>query len=379
MRTSITLALVLAAVFAAMTVSEAVANDRDTAVPRYDHILVIVEENKSYGTVLDHGYAPTISDLAKTYGVATQMYAERHPSEPNYVALLGGDTFGIADDDAWYCTPGSTREFCKGADAPGFAVHLIDGPNLATQLAAKGLGWRAYLENIPGPGSLSIVSPESDTAPAALYAAKHTGFTNYTSVHADPNVARELVGFDALRADLRSGTVPAFAFVVPNQCDEMHGINSPKAPPDCQKGDDGLVRSGDATIRTLIAEMQASPIWTHGNAAIVITWDEDGKADRIPGAPQSCCVVDAHNPGGGHIPTIVITNHGPRGVADATPYDHYSLLRTIEDAFRLDGHLRHAGDPSVQPMTPLFARNAGTVSTTTAPTPAAPLRSAIVP
>jgi phospholipase C len=354
MRKGLLLALALAAVFATAAAPGTAANDRDAAMPKYDHIIVIVEENKSYGTVLDHGYAPAISDLAKTYGIATQMYAEGHPSEPNYVALVGGDTFGIADDDAWYCTPGSTREFCKGSDAAGFAVHLVDGPNLATQLAAKGLGWRAYLENLPAPGSLAIVSPETDTAPAALYAAKHTGFTNFASVHADPNLARELVGFDALHADLASGNVPAFAFVVPNQCNEMHGITSPKAPADCQKGDDGLVRSGDATIKMLIAEMQASPIWTHGNTAIVITWDEDGKADRVPGAPQSCCVVDAHNPGGGHIPTIVITNHGPRSVGDATPYDHYSLLRTIEDAFRLDGHLRHAGDASVQAMTPLF-------------------------
>jgi phospholipase C len=355
MRASIALALVFAAALGTIMVPAAAADDRDAAVPHYDHILVIVEENKGYSTVLDHGYAPAISDLAKTYGVATQMYAERHPSEPNYVAMLGGDTFGIADDDAWYCVPGSTRPFCKGADAPGFAVHLIDGPNLATQLAAKGLGWRAYLEDIPKPGSLDVVSPETATAPAALYAAKHSGFTNYASVHADPHLAAELVGFEKLHADLHSGSVPAFAFVVPDQCNEMHGINSPKSRPDCQKDDDGLVRRGDATIRTLVAEIQASPMWTKGNAAIVITWDEDGKADRVPGAPQSCCVVDAHNPGGGHIPTIVITNHGPRGVADATPYDHYSLLRTIEDAFGLDGHLRHAGDASVVPMAPLFA------------------------
>jgi phospholipase C len=355
MRRLIAIAVALTAVFARFTASGADAPDRDASVPKYDHVIVIVEENKSYGTVLDHGYAPAISDLAKTYGIATQMYAERHPSEPNYVALIGGDTFGIADDDAWYCTSGSTREFCKGSEAPGFVAHLVDGPNLATQLAAKGLGWRAYLENLPGNGSLAIVSPETDTAPAALYAAKHSGFTNFASVHADSNLARELVGFDALHRDLRSGDVPAFAFVVPNQCNEMHGITSPKAPPECQKGDDGLVRSGDATIHTLIAEMQASPIWSRGNTAIVITWDEDGKADRLPGAPQSCCVVDPHNPGGGHIPTIVITNHGPRGVADATPYDHYSLLRTIEDALRLDGHLHHAGDAAVQAMTPLFA------------------------
>ena len=330
----------------------------DSAVPRYDHILVIVEENKGYATVLDRGFAPAMSNLAKTYGVATQMYAERHPSEPNYVALIGGDTFGIADDDSWYCIPGSTRPNCKGSDAPGFAVHLIDGPNLATQLAAKGLAWRAYLENLPSPGSLDVFSPETDTQPASLYAAKHTGFTNFSSVHADPNLTRELVGFEQLHADLHTGNVPAFALVVPNQCNEMHGINSPKAPPDCQKDDAGLIRRGDAMVHSLVTEMQASPIWTHGNTAIVITWDEDGKADRVPGSQQACCVVDAHDPGGGHIPTIVITNRGPRGLSDPTPYDHYSLLRTIEDALRLDGHLNHAADAAVRPMTALFAVHA---------------------
>jgi hypothetical protein len=325
------------------------------SVPRYDHILVIVEENKGYATVLDRGYAPNISRLAATYGMATQMFAEVHPSEANYVALLGGDTFGIHDDDAWYCMPNDTRPLCKGADAPGFVAHLIDGPNLASQLRAKGLGWRAYLENLPAPGSLAILSAESATEPAALYAAKHTGFTNFASVHTDPDLAQELVGFDALSADLNAGMVPAFALIVPNQCNEMHGIDSPKAPADCAEGDAGLVRRGDAVVGSLVKAIQASPVWSSGNTAIVVTWDEDGKADRVPGAPQSCCVVDAHNPGGGHIPTIVITNHGPRGLSDPTPYDHYSLLRTFEDAFDLDGHLRHAGDAGVRPMTPLFA------------------------
>jgi hypothetical protein len=117
------------------------------------------------------------------------------------------------------------------------------------------------------------------------------------------------------------------------------------------------VRSGDANVKTIVDAIFASPVWKTGNTAIVLTWDEDGKADRVPGAPQSCCVVDERDPGGGHIPTIVITNHGPRGLRDATPYDHYSLLRTIEDAFGLDGHLRHADDAAVAPMAPLFAHS----------------------
>jgi phospholipase C len=328
----------------------------DAAVPHYDHIIVIVEENKSFTTVLDGTVAPTIAELAKTYGSATQMFAERHPSEPNYVALIGGDTFGIADDDAWYCVPGDLRQYCKGATATGFVAHLIAGPNLATQLEAKGLGWRAYLESLPAPGSLAIVSPETDTAPAALYAAKHTAFTNFESVHDEPDLAKKLVGFDALFADLRTGDVPAFALVVPNQCNEMHGINMPKAPPDCHEDDLGaLIHRGDAHLHDIVAAIQASPVWKSGRTAIVITWDEDDDADRVAGKPQSCCVLDAHNPGGGRIPTIVVTNHGPRGVSDPTAYDHYSLLRTIEDALGLDGHLGHADDSTVLPMVPLFA------------------------
>ena len=348
---------VLAFAFMPFGGANAAQTDRDRAVSHYDHIIVIIEENKGYGTVFDHGYAPAISDLAKTYGVATQMYAERHPSEPNYVALLGGDTFGIADDDAWYCVPGSTDLACKGADATTFVNHLVPGDNLATQLTAKGLDWRAYLENIPSPGSLAYNSPETATEPAALYAAKHTGFTNYATVHAQKDLVDKLVGFDRLHDDLRTGNLPAFALIVPNQCHEMHGIDSPKAPPACAKGDDELVRTGDSNVHEIMTAIFASPIWKTGNTAVVITWDEDGKADRVPGAPQSCCVVDAHNPGGGHIPTIVITNHGARGVSDPTPYDHYSLLRTIEDAFNLDGHLRHADDPAVLPMAPLFAHS----------------------
>lgn len=348
-------ALLLFALLPLGTPAQNTMTQRDRAVPHYDHILVIYEENRSYATILNGEYAPTIAHLAATYGTAEQMYAERHPSEPNYVALIGGDTFGIADDDAWYCTPGSTREYCTHSNAPGYVVHLVPGANLATQLAAKGLGWRAYLEDLPAPGSLAILSDETATKPRGLYAAKHTGFTNFESVHTAPGVTDELVGFDRLQSDLRAGNVPAFALVVPNQCDEMHGVDGPKSPSDCSGDTMNLVRRGDTYLKSLIDEIQASPIWKTGNTAIVVTFDENDKAGRTDGSPQGCCVVDAHNPGGGRIPTIVITNNGPRGVHDPTQYNHYSLLRTIEDALGLDGHLRHAGDSGVQAMTPLFA------------------------
>ena len=155
---------------------------------------------------------------------------------------------------------------------------------------------------------------------------------------------------------LKSGKVPAFALVIPNLCNEMHGMNPGKGvPADCVYVSKGLIQRGDAVVGKLVTQIQASPLWkAPGNTAIVVTFDEnDGSVDH----PNTCCVTngDGHNPGGGHIATVVITNHGPRGVSDPTPYDHYSLLRTIEDAFALNGHLLHAGDATVVPMAPLFA------------------------
>jgi hypothetical protein len=355
MRTLLT-TLAASLVLAATSPALAAPNNVDAAVPHYDHVLVIVEENKGYSTILDGNLAPHIAQLAKTYGSATQMYAERHPSEPNYIAMIGGDTFGVSDDDSWYCVPGSTRPNCKGSDRPNFVPHLLDQPSLATQLRAKGLAWRSYQEDIPAPGSLEVISPATAAASPALYASKHNGFVNFASVHNDANIADELVGFDRLRSDLAAGAVPAFSFIVPNQCNDMHGMKQPKAPAGCDT-EDGLIRRGDDQLNTLVTQIQASAIWTSPtqNTAVVITWDENGGEDRLAGQ-QSCCVVDKkNNPGGGRIATIVMTNHGARALSDPTPYNHYSLLRTVEDALGLDGHLRHAGDEGVVPMTPLFA------------------------
>jgi hypothetical protein len=178
---------------------------------------------------------------------------------------------------------------------------------------------------------------------------------NFASVQNDPHRADKIVGFDRLASDLASGAVPNFALIVPNQCNEMHGLSGPNVPDDCKDGP-ALIRRGDDHVAALVHMIQSSPVWgAAGNAAIVITFDEG--SGKIRGG---CCGTDpasVANFGGGHIPTIVITNHGPRGVTDPTPYSHYSLLRTIEDAFGIHDYLLHAGDSSagVQPMVPLFA------------------------
>jgi hypothetical protein len=211
----------------------------DAAVPRYAHIVVIVEENKNYEQILDPAMAPNIAGLAAKYGDAAQFFGEVHPSEANYVALLGGDTFGIHDDDAYYCHAGMTDPACGGAGAPGYADHTVAAPHLGQQLEAKGLTWRGYYEDLPEPGSLAVIAgdPAYDNGGhrVAFYASKHSGFVNFAAVQHDPNRSDHLVGFDRLDADLASGRLPNLALIVPNQCNEMHGLTAPTLPPGCSQ------------------------------------------------------------------------------------------------------------------------------------------------
>ena len=330
-------------------------------MPHYKHIVVIVEENKDYAQVMNSAVAPNIAGLARRYGTATRFYGEVHPSEANYVALLAGDTFGIHDDDAYYCRQGSDRPFCDHAREPGYADHSVSARHLGDQLVAAGLTWRGYYGSLPAPGSGAVTAtdPGYPSAPkdAVFYASKHSGFMNFSDVQADPKRAERIVGLDRLDSDLTDATLPAFALVVPNQCDEMHGLHGDGIPADCQ-GDDktALIRRGDAVTGVLVRKIMASRIWrSAGNVAIIITFDEGANRTR-----EGCCgavAAPGNVLGGGHIPTVVVTNHGPRGVQDDTPYNHYSLLRAIEDAFGLREHLRHAGDDAagVLPMAALFA------------------------
>jgi len=249
---------------------------------------------------------------ARTYGLATHYDAVAHPSEPNYVAIVGGDTYGIRDD------------------AP-FAMHTIDAPNITTQLDEAHETWKGYYQSIPAPGSLAISK--------GFYASKHSGLLNFANVQKNPGRAEHLVGFDRLALDARSGSLPNFALIVPDVCGDMHGASGASVPDDCKLSHwSALVERGDQTARDVVDLITNSSAWNgKENTAIVITFDEDDGTSL--------------GSGGGRVPTIVMTNHGPRGLIDPTPYSHYSLLRTVEDAFGLP-HLGKAG--TAMSMAPLF-------------------------
>ena len=352
--------ILLAALTLAVKAESSPAPAPDRAVPRFAHIIVIVEENKDFAQIADPALAPNFNRLAKAYGQATRFFGEVHPSEANYLALLAGDTFGIHDDDAFYCHAGLKDPWCAFAGQPGYPDHTVRGAHLGSQLEAQGLTWKGYFESLPEPGSLAVIAggppgPEGSRL-TALYASKHSGFVNFESVQKDPRRAERLLGFEAFEADLAADRLPSFALLIPNQCNEMHGLRGAGVPEDCDGANVGpLIHRGDRVLGELVARIQASAAWrAKENFAIVITFDEGSSGGR-----EGCCGVTPDAPsnyGGGHIPTVVITNHGPHGLADDTPYNHYSLLRTLEDAFGVQPYLGHAAetDKGVVPMTRLF-------------------------
>jgi hypothetical protein len=309
-------------------------------VARYDHVFVIVEENHGFADVIGNPAAPNLNALAARYGLATNYYGVAHPSEPNYVGLLGGDTFGVANDNPYY-------------------LNRVARPSLISQLDGAGISWKAYLQGLPHPGYQGICYPANcNGAPDKdpLYVSKHNGISNFTTSLNAPDWSRQ-VPIQQLAGDLRRGTVPAFGYVIPDECRDQHGD-----PPYCVDSgspgnpqDQRLVAVGDRYLGELVATITGAKFWAKGNNAIAIVYDE-GNGDA------GCCGTQ---PGGGQVASVVVTSHGPRGLRDATPYNHYSLLRTMQANFGL-GCLAHTCDTThVTPMAPLFAVTGAPATPTT--------------
>ena len=341
-------ALVVAGVGWMATPGVSSAVTANSAIPHYQHIVEIMMENTSYNTIIGNDKAPQINALANSYGLATNYYGVTHPSEPNYVANMGGDYFGIQDDNQFYCTPAlaSTDPQCAGTTVD----HTASAQSIADQVTEAGMTWKGYFQSLPptpAPGNLVVTGPNANgpytykypSSSTALYASKHNPFLNFTGTQ---GALANIVPDTQLADDLATSSLPNFSFVVPDQCHDMHGTGG------CTDAD-SLISAGDAYVGATVSQILASPTWQRGRNAIVITWDEDDFSDS--GQPGTgCCGAD---PGGGRVPTIVITNHHPNPMRDNTAYNHYSLLRSMEKAFGLPC-LAHACDSDVPTITPLF-------------------------
>ena len=266
---------VVAVAAAAVGAAAAYGSDRASPpVPHLGRVVVVVFENKGRDRVLGSADAPTFAKLALRGATLTNYRAVAHPSLPNYLALVSGSTQGITDD----CTS------C-----------LVTGRSLADTLAAAGRTWKTYAEGLPQAG---FAGPF-----AGRYAKKHDPFVYFRGVVSAPKRLRRIVPLPVFARDLAAGTLPDYSLVVPDLCNDMH---------DCP------VATGDGWLARFLAPLLGNTQLRGG--AIFVVFDESD---------------DSSIGGGGIVPAIVAGPLVRAGVRSAAVFDHYSLLRTIEDGWGL--------------------------------------------
>src|SRR5947209_11857611 len=173
------------------------------AAPAFSHIYEIMMENTNYEDVIGNtADAPYINYLANTYSFAANYYGVTHPSEPNYIASIAGDFFGLHADDA-------TKHFA--------AQNLVD------QLESKGLTWATYQQGLPSVGFTGTQYPATGSG---LYVKKHDPFLLMDDIVNNTTRLQNIKPLDALTTDLNSGNAPNYAFIAPDQCHDMHGVGN---------------------------------------------------------------------------------------------------------------------------------------------------------
>lgn len=267
-----------------------------SAGSQISRIAVIVLENHEYNEIIGRPSAPYLNALARQGAVAANYHAVTHPSLPNYLALTGGSTFGFAGSDCGTCS--------------------VTARNLVDQLEAAGISWKAYMQGIP--------SPCSFTASSGGYARRHDPFMYYRDIAGNRSRCRFVVPATELSRDLANHSLPRFVWLSPDTCNDMHSCST---------------YTGDTYLRLIIPRLLAQ-LGPHG--LLFVTWDEGQTA-------SGCCRVAS----GGHILTLVAGPGARPGAQSDVPYDHYSLLRTIEELWGLP-KLRYAGCSCTRAMTDLL-------------------------
>jgi len=412
------------AAFLTSSAASAVEGPVPAGVPHLDHVFVIMMENHGYSQIIGNPNAPFANNWAKTANSAQNYFAVGHPSLTNYLEVVGGSNFGIRSDNspAWHdtaCAPNLVSGIvnadsllgfapstagasvcpiagvgkdaatpavdCVDENNPGACTNDIDGTNrnfpvaantsgktIADQLAAKGLKWRAYEENLPitGPDGVNssdgqysnltdftkitptLTPPLTSGNIVSLYAVKHNPFAYFANVQsgANPEVSyKQMVGFDGangLWANLATGHVANYNYIVPNQCNDQHGRGNSTAFCNYDPSSDGtqaglnpaLIALGDLSLQKIVEAIHASPVWHEGRTAIVAIWDENDYSNQ---------------PNTNQVPAIVDTNYGVHGQKSSVFYTHFSLLKSIESGFDLPC-LNHACDSDQHVMSDMF-------------------------
>jgi hypothetical protein len=301
-----------------------VQSEAATSVPPLQHVFVVVLENQDYNAVRGNPVAPYLNALADQNTLLSQYYGVGHVSLTNYIGMTDGE---LPDAD--------TKTDC-------IAKYCVrDTRNVADQLEEHGKTWMAYM----GSMLLPCQHPPLAGAPdpyQSPYATRHNPFVYYQDIVNDQarcdahDVPYDQTSFEAtLAADT---DVPNFALVVPDNCDNSHDPVCFEPPGVPESG--GLAQADRWSASHLPAIIDY--VNSHAGSVLIVTFDEATPADS-----SDCGTCGRSGSAGGHIVTVAIGQDVRDQFVDSTGYNHYSLLRTIEDGFGLDEHLGQAAAPGI--------------------------------
>lgn len=247
---------------------------RDGHLPRFSHVIVVVEENRNFGSAIGGTEMPYLDSLASAYGLATQYHANTHPSIGNYFMLTAGRV--VTNDDRFSGT--------------------VSDDNIVRQLVAAGLTWKSYAEDLPSVGYIG--------GSRGTYARRHNPLSFLSDVVNDSVQRRNLVPFTQFATDLQHDSLPNYAFIVPNLCNDAH---------DCR------LSMADAWLHANIPPLIENPTFQR-DGLLIITFDEAGSDDAG---------------GGGRVAWVVVSPKAKRGYRSGAWYQHESTLRLTAEALGL--------------------------------------------
>ncbi len=239
------------------------------AQPGFGHVVLLVEENHSFSQVIGNSSMPYLNGLASQYGLATQYYADVHPSIGNYFMLTTGRL--ETSDDSF---PGT-----------------ITDDNLVRRIVDAGKSWKAYADGLPMAGYTG-----GDVYP---YLKRHNPFAYLSDVVGNQSQAANLVPFSQFASDVASGNVPNFSYIVPGALNDAH---------------DGSLTQADDWLQQNLSPLLSSPLFQN-DGLLIITFDEADGSDSTHG--------------GGHVATIVVSSKAKRQFQSQTLFQHESSLRLI--------------------------------------------------
>jgi len=260
-----------------ITVTTSTSTTTSPTVPASSHVFLLVEENHSYSSVIGSSSMPYLNSLASKYGLATQYYANTHPSIGNYFMMSAGQT--ITNNDSLCST--------------------LTQDNVVRHLLTAGKTWKSYAESLPSVGYTGCGG--------SPYARKHNPLSYFSDV-VNSSEKNNLVPFTKFASDLANHTLPQFSFIVPNLLHDAH---------------DGSLATADSWLKTNIAPLIASSTFQNGGLLIIV-FDESVDADT------------AH--GGGHVATLVIGPKVRLGHKSTVMYQHQNALKTLMKALGVSSY-----------------------------------------